>query len=131
LLKPGYIAAACGITIAILCVSLIRRGEPRPEPSLPVIQKRIDDAIRDIVPFETIIQQPRIVKTDRIRPDPIPVPTPEPSELNEIDKQLDEQKPVVRTPRRRVEVKRDRGDVCRAHGMRKVMTGKYKWRCQR
>lgn len=103
----------------------VRPQPPRAKPIDPNItfQSRWSDSATG-APMEA--PRPiRIIKTVRI-----PKPPAEPvEEVKEVEQPIGQ--PVVEQPVRNIRHRQTRSDVCRAHGMRKVMVGKYKWRCKR
>ena len=114
----AYIAAACGASFIVLGLALSRPNPPRPQPIVESkyvasLQERWGDVDKDSPP------PIRIVKTIRITKEPV-----ETVEVKEIEPPVQ----VVEKPQPRQVVRRD---ICSVHRMRKVMVGKYKWRCRR
>jgi hypothetical protein len=70
---------------------------------------------------------PRKIITERVVPEE-PKPPP-------VVQEQEEEEPSPKVHRTRREAKREkrtaRGDVCQRHRMRKVLIGKYKWRCRK
>jgi len=134
--------AATGITalLALLAVYAVPRGQSVQPPREP---SRFDNAMADTAIFVTTTPKsdmetparvidmgkpvgvtqasfdPRTVKTERVLPT-TPAAMPPAVRVEEEGE--------VKPARRRLA---DRGDVCTRHGMRKVMMGKYRWRCRR
>ena len=72
--------------------------------------------------IETVRPEPKPVVTERVVPD---APGREPP-VAKVDEEATE-RPAVR----RMRQARAESNVCTRHNMRKVMVGKYRWRCRR
>jgi hypothetical protein len=80
---------------------------------VPVALKKADmERIRTIPLAKPVI-------TERITPAPVATPP--------MEEALDAPAPT----HRRRQVKTDRRDVCARHGQRKVMVGRYRWKCRK
>jgi len=136
LLKLTYLAAGCGAFFVVWGMFFLRSEPPR----VLTLQEKWNDAIRELPP---ISPGPRVVKTDRILPNP---PLPDfgwVTDIKKIDPPVVSPSPVVEKPQQiiekpqrsrriRSEDRVTRSEVCSAHGMRKVITnGGKSWRCRK
>ena len=122
------------IPAALLAVAFALAARPAPKPVEPVVRGDLF-AKRFGEPLPAQVR----VRTIPIVRDPVPAaPSPDsppampaavPVDVAEIAHPL----PVARPPAsiRHRYVQRRSGDVCSRHNMRKVMVGKYRWRCRR
>jgi len=125
--KPSYIAVACGIfTYGTLAVVNFIGTSPIAKPiqkiTPPTLQERFLDASQGAMDFNPL---PKVVRV-------IPIVAPP----KKVEVEPEPQTPVAEshplpTPRLVYASRPEKRDVCRVHGMRKVMVGKYKWRCRR
>jgi hypothetical protein len=83
---------------------------------VPMALKKADmDRVRTIPLAKPVV-------TERVVPDPVATPP--------VEEALDA--PAPRHRRRQVKTERtERRDVCARHGQRKVMVGKYRWKCRK
>ena len=86
----------------------------------PTLQQRWDEGQWDPESTAPLVKGPRLVQTVKIAPDAV-----EAAEIKQLES------PEQPAHHYRKKVKRERTDVCGRHHMRKVMIGKYKWRCRR
>jgi len=116
--------AACGVL-----PGLIALAAHRPDPSVrETLSERLRVSLTDIAlshPREELVPVIRRVRTESIT-----IPRPEP--VTQVAETVEEEPQRIIRPRRRVVhfVKRS-GDICQRHNMRKVMVGKYRWRCKK
>ena len=129
---------ALAVLVVVFAIQRVPSAE-RIEVPKPTLQDRLDSV-------EPMKKQDRIIRAVPIvRADPTPVKTErivaqEPPSMAiaaaaplPVSEPVEEEAPRPRT-KRRVAVTHHaatRGDVCRRHNMRKVMVGKYRWRCRR
>jgi hypothetical protein len=116
--------AACGILPGLIALAAHRSDPPVRE----TLSERLRVSLTDIAlshPREELVPVIRRVRTENII-----VPRPEP--MTQVTETVEEEPQRVIRPRRRVVhyVKRS-GDICQRHNMRKVMVGKYRWRCKK
>jgi hypothetical protein len=115
-------------TLPLLVAGAVALSRPAPRPSAPSAQS----ALR-IIPLDTrtfgerwpanALPQDIRVQTTRIAAE-IPLPPARPA----VDENAASPSPP---PARIVRRAALRHDVCARHGQRKVMVGRYKWRCRR
>ena len=81
--------------------------------------QRWNEIMEDLQAMESrlAINQPRPVRTEKIRPDPAKTG-------ERVAQEPDKLKP------RSIRKSRNQADVCQRVGRRKVMIGRYKWRCR-
>jgi hypothetical protein len=128
-MSPIKILFALAAMTSLLTVFAIQRlpGDERievPTPALPFAQK--SDPLFSVAPPKVdpvrIIDTSKLV-TERVVPD---APAAEPP----VATVEEDEQPVVRR-NRQVRQARAESNVCTRHNMRKVMVGKYRWRCRR
>jgi type IV secretory pathway VirB10-like protein len=129
-MSPIKILLAFSAMAALLMVFAIQRlpGDERIEvpkaqfiETLPA-QTSVATKSDPIRIIDTIRPEPKPVVTERVVPD---APGREPP-VAKVDEEATE-RPAVR----RMRQARAESNVCTRHNMRKVMVGKYRWRCRR
>jgi hypothetical protein len=119
--KYGMIAASA---MAVACVVTFAVGRSSPPP--PRMMAKVDPALEQPI---RVIQTVKIEPTSKPAPEPPAAPPPGPKAEPVVkEATADEERP--RRHRTRSE-RRSRGDVCSRHNMRKVMVGRYRWRCRK
>lgn len=121
-------AAASGLTLIVWGIAFARRDPPPSPPpppkevSRPTLQERWTQGEWTDTEAAPLIKGPRLVQTVKVNPEPV--------EVAEV-KKLEPPEQPVHHYRKKVKRERTRSNVCSRHHMRKVMVGKYKWRCRR
>jgi hypothetical protein len=93
-----------------------------PAPSIPNIQTSTVMKSEPVRIIETVRPEPRPVVTERVVLD---APGREPPVVR-VDEEATERPAVRRARQAHAET-----NICTRHNMRKVMVGKYRWRCRR
>jgi hypothetical protein len=123
---------------SLLMVFAVQRlpGAERIEVPPPSIPEQVSTVKKDMERVRTVTTdrivastEPVPVVTERVRPDPSPAVPP----LVALPRDAEgENGPEPKYKHRTRERHTSRGgDVCSRHGQRKVMVGRYKWRCRR
>ena len=83
------------------------------------LNQRWSDIMEDLHAMESslAINQPRPIRTERIRPDPAKTGERVAQELAPLQK-------------RSIRKSQNRADICQRVGKRKVMIGRFRWRCR-
>ena len=123
--KLIFIFAGFGATLIAWGITFIGREPPRKQP---IVKQEIRATLQERwgnTPSNVIVSPPKIntVRTIAITREPI-----ETVEVKEVAPQIEEE---IKRPHRRTRFRPARSEICRAHGMRKVYVGRYKWRCRR
>jgi hypothetical protein len=119
--KVKYIAAISGAAFVVWGAFFLRQAPPKSAPLS--IQERMGDVNWD--ERAMIVKGPRLIPTVKVTPDP-------PAAVPVVEIKEEQVEPVVKSYQRRERsTRRDRSNVCRVHGMRKVYVSKYRWRCRR
>lgn len=114
-MKGFKVACAASAVIALAVTFAVGRS---PEPVVAAEPERlpVDDTLREI--GTGLLKSASLIDTE---PKPVLVETVVPTVLPHVN--------VAQV--RPVETARPVSNVCTRNGMRKVMTGKYKWRCRK
>jgi hypothetical protein len=124
--KFTIFAAAGGLVFIVWGIAFSRQA-PQPQPQHTVesnyisLQQRWDQGHWD-EDSTVLAKGPRLVQTTKIAPDAVVA-----AEV----KELTPPEQPAHHYRKKVKRERTRSNVCSRHNMRKVMVGKYKWRCRR
>ena len=122
---------------AIIAVAVARTPTAQTPVAVKAAEDRFDAAWSDTM---QVVGATVLRKADRERQavtDPKSVPTeritepPSPAAVPPVVFVEDEDKPRRKSKPHKVERRASRGDVCSRHGQRKVMVGKYRWRCRK
>jgi hypothetical protein len=123
-------AIAAVSAVALLSVAFVWiKPKAKPPAAAPIEQATPANRVAErFVEFKPTVNVVRTVPIVRPPPALAPAPEPEPVVLRDPPPER-----IVRRARQRVAriAARRPADVCQRHGMRKVMVGRYKWRCRR
>jgi hypothetical protein len=123
-LKVGM-AASGALAIAFVVTFATGRSSIPAAPVPPSIGK--SDRLKD--PERITVRTVPIVPTPAPTPEPAPVPVQKPKAEPVVkEATVEEERPRRRGTRSE---RRSRRDVCSRHNMRKVMVGRYRWRCRK